>query len=209
LGCGAGSLAYIANGAAGTVSVLDTAQLTPPVVLPQFGTAISSGNFVGPPPAATAVEYYNAGLDHYFVTSLQDEIAALDRGAFVGWTRTGESFGVYPSGPVSGSPVCRFLIPPEFGDSHFYSASASECAEVAARFPVLTLESAEVFRIDTPDAVTGACPPADVPVYRAWNQRKDSNHRYTTSLAMRDAMLAKGYIAEGYGPDAVALCAPP
>jgi DNA-binding beta-propeller fold protein YncE len=203
-----GAFAYITNGVAGTVSVLDTKQLGAPLALPQFGTAISSGNFVGPPPVQNAIEYYNANLDHYFVTSLDVEIAALDGGALAGWARTGQSFGVYPPGTAAGAPVCRFYIPPDFGDSHFYSASASECAEVAAKFPMLKLESPEVFRIDTPDVDSGTCPPADVPVYRVWNQRKDSNHRYTTSRATRDAMVAKGYVAEGYGPDTVALCAP-
>jgi len=45
-----------------------------------------------------------------------------------------------------------------------------------------------------------------VPVYRVWNARTDSNHRYTTSIATRDQMVARGYIAEGYGPDNVTLC---
>ena len=31
------------------------------------------------------------GFDHYFVTSVADEIAKLDNGTFVGWARTGES----------------------------------------------------------------------------------------------------------------------
>jgi hypothetical protein len=44
-----------------------------------------------------------------------------------------------------------------------------------------------------------------VPVYRVWNQRFDSNHRYTTSTAIRDQMVARGGVAEGYGPNAVAL----
>jgi hypothetical protein len=42
-----------------------------------------------------------------------------------------------------------------------------------------------------------------------WNQRADSNHRYTTSTATKVQMLAQGYVAEGYGPDAVGMCAPP
>jgi len=45
-----------------------------------------------------------------------------------------------------------------------------------------------------------------VPIYRVFNQRKDANHRYTTSTAIRDQMVAKGGVAEGYGPNAVALC---
>jgi len=31
--------------------------------------------------------------------------------------------------------------------------------------------------------------------------------RSRSEPAMRDAMVAQGYIAEGYGPDAVAFCA--
>jgi len=63
--------------------------------------------------------------------------------------------------------------------------------------------------MDLPDPATGACPSGDVPVYRVWNQRFDSNHRYTTSTAIRDQMIARGGVAEGYGPNAVALCALP
>jgi hypothetical protein len=47
-----------------------------------------------------------------------------------------------------------------------------------------------------------------MPVYRTWNQRADSNHRYTAVREIRDGMVARGYVAEGYGPDAVAMCAP-
>ena len=41
------------------------------------------------------------------------------------------------------------------------------------------------------------------------NQRADANHRYTTSIAIRDQMVARGSVAEGYGPNAVALCGLP
>jgi hypothetical protein len=34
------------------------------------------------------------------------------------------------------------------------------------------------------------------------------NHRYTIDRALRDAMVAKGWVAEGDGPDAVAMCVP-
>ena len=36
----------------------------------------------------------------------------------------------------------------------------------------------------------------------------DSNHRYTTDAAIKTQMIAKGYVAEGYGSDAVTMCAP-
>ena len=31
-----------------------------------------------------------------------------------------------------------------------------------------------------------------MPVYRVWNRRADSNHRYTTDRAIRDQMVARG-----------------
>ncbi|MEP7276605.1 MAG: hypothetical protein ABI812_09635, partial [Betaproteobacteria bacterium] len=38
--------------------------------------------------------------------------------------------------------------------------------------------------------------------------RTDSNHRYTSDLATQTAMIAKGYVAEGYGPTPVVMCSP-
>jgi hypothetical protein len=46
-------------------------------------------------------------------------------------------------------------------------------------------------------------------VYRVWNQRPDTNHRYTTSPAVRQQMLGQGWVGEGYGPMQVGMCAPP
>ncbi|MBI4740056.1 MAG: hypothetical protein HY777_00520, partial [Betaproteobacteria bacterium] len=45
-------------------------------------------------------------------------------------------------------------------------------------------------------------------VYRLWNQRPDTNHRYTTDPATRAQMIAKGYVAEGYGSAGVVMCVP-
>ena len=42
-----------------------------------------------------AVEYYNAALDHYFVTASANEIEKLDAGMFVGWQRTSYVFKVF------------------------------------------------------------------------------------------------------------------
>jgi len=154
------------------------------------------------------IEYYNASQDHYFISSLQPDINALDSGLFPGWARTGLTFKAYPQANPGASPVCRFYIPPVDGDSHFYSASPTECAAVQVKFPAFVLESSSVMYIDVPDPTTGACPPGDIPVYRVWDNRSDTNHRYTTSSAIRAQMVAKGWIAEGYGPDLVVMCAP-
>jgi hypothetical protein len=159
-------------------------------------------------PLASAIEFYNASLDHYFITAAAPEIAALDSGTTVGWQRTGNAFNVYAQANASANAVCRFYIPPARGDSHFYSASSGECADVLAKFPFFTYESSNVFHVATPDIATGACDADTVPVYRVWNGRADSNHRYTTSRSVRDLMVAAGWIAEGYGPDAVIMCAP-
>jgi hypothetical protein len=161
-----------------------------------------------------AIEYYDATLDHYFVTSFADEITKLDAGVFAGWKRTGQQFAVIdPATPLAGaSPVCRFYGVPSAGlDSHFYSASPAECRSVLQRFPGIWVEeTSSAFGIYLPDAATGTCPSGSVPVYRAWNGRVDSNHRFTTDLPTLQAMLARGYIAEGYGPGPypVAMCSP-
>jgi hypothetical protein len=75
--------------------------------------------------------------------------------------------------------------------------------------PAFVLESEAAMHLAAPNPVSGACAdPATQPVYRIWNRRPDTNHRYTTSPTVRDQMVAAGGVAEGYGPDAVAMCAP-
>ncbi|MET0441194.1 MAG: hypothetical protein ABW071_04340 [Casimicrobiaceae bacterium] len=156
---------------------------------------------------ASVVEYYNAALDRFFISADAPEIEALDSGRFVGWTRTGATFDVYPSFVSGTAPVCRFYLPPTYGDSHFFSASRDECAAVAAQFPAFMLEDSDVMHVGLPDPITGACRPGERAVFRLWNGRSAANHRYTTSAATRDAMIAAAWISEGYGPEGVAMCA--
>jgi hypothetical protein len=78
---------------------------------------------------------------------------------------------------------------------------------VAERFPGFVAEAPAAFHVALPDAITGRCEAAMVPVYRLWNQRADSNHRYTTDPGIKAVMVAQGHVAEGYGPEAVAFCA--
>jgi len=54
----------------------------------------------------------------------------------------------------------------------------------------------------------GVCPMGTTPVYRVFSNRADANHRYMTDPAVRDAMVAIGWLAEGDGPDRVVMCAP-
>jgi hypothetical protein len=196
-----------------------------PSLQPPRGRSIAAGSLtltaVPPPVVIVQVdEFYNSVLRHYFITADDAEKQSLDAGPHPGWERTGESFKAYARGSSTGAsinPVCRFYSPPlieldvgffEGADSHFFSADPGECLAVFRRFEVSwLLESDNVFQIDLPDKVTGACPVGTVPVYRLWNQRADSNHRYTTSAATKAQMIAAGYASEGYGADGVVMCA--
>jgi lysyl endopeptidase len=150
---------------------------------------------------AAAVEFHNAALDHYFLSTNPVEIDNLDSGRTIGWVRTGLRFLVYSVPAAGTSPVCRFYRAPAFGDSHFYSASPTECAQTAAAHPVDWIyESPNVFYVRLPDPVTGACPAGTAPVYRFFNTAT-TNHRYTTERVIRDQMIAaRRWTAEGYGP---------
>ena len=182
---------------------------------------------VGMEPPASPVpvlEYHDAARDHYFLTAAQAEFAALESGRFAGWKRVGDGAaflafdepvraGGLAAAAAGAQPVCRYFIPPA---SHFLSAAADECAAVAEAHPEFVFETAAAFYAWLPDRATGRChqPYTTVggfefqPVYRLWNGRADTNHRLTTSRTERAAMIERGWIAEGYGDDGVAMCVP-
>jgi hypothetical protein len=167
----------------------------------QFSDALLSLN-----PAAS-VEYYNAAQDHYFMTWVPSEIAILDAGVTIkGWSRTGYSFDTYSSPATGTSPVCRFYIPPQLGDSHFYGRGTEECNATGQKNPTFVLEDPDFMNMFLP--VAGVCPANTTEVYRVFDNRPDANHRYMTDKSLRDQMVAKGWIAEGDGPDLVVMCAP-
>jgi hypothetical protein len=184
-------------------------------------SANQAANFAGavgsvPVASTLAVEFYHAVLDHYFLSSLAPDIDSLDSGRAVGWARTGQTFKVMPvssaAPPLVFVAVCRFLIPPDKGDSHFFSASADECATVLAltatnpNFAGYVHETPSAFFAVLPDVASGACPATLRPLYRLWNGRVDSNHRYTTSTEIRAQMIGRNYVPEGYGTLGVAMC---
>jgi mono/diheme cytochrome c family protein len=159
------------------------------------------------PPTADAVEYYHAAFDHYFITTIAEEITKLDNGTFVGWARTGRQFKVYKDRSATLAIVCRFFstaFAPK--SSHFYTALASECTAVKAN-PDWQFED-EVFSAAAP-AADGSCAAGTIPVYRLYNNGQGAapNHRFTTDLAVRAEMIAKGWIPEGLGIG-VTMCAP-
>jgi probable HAF family extracellular repeat protein len=146
-----------------------------------------------------AVEYRHAAHGHYFVTASDDEIAALDRRAFAGWSRTGEAFAVLPLDAPGADNVCRFWSGETYGavSLHFYTPVAGECAIVrgnaAWRF------EGEVFALARPDA-TGNCAAGTLPLYRLYTSLGGvPYHRYTTRLAIRAEMMRQGFVPEGSG----------
>ncbi|MFO1304146.1 MAG: M36 family metallopeptidase [Burkholderiales bacterium] len=169
-------------------------------VVESYSKTAGSGNKV------LAIEYYNAGFDHYFITWVPAEIKNLDTGVAKGWTRTGQSFNVYSDAPAGTAAVCRIYIPPGKGDGHFFGRDTNECAGTMSKNPTFILESPDFFHLVPPSA--GTCASGTVPVYRVFSNRADANHRYTTSRATRDQMVAKGWVAEGDGADIVVMCAP-
>jgi serine protease len=175
------------------------------------GTAISStvpGGSTPPPGAFQVVEYYNAYLDHYFITAQPAEIAYIDTVLSGSFQRTGLYFYAYLSpifAPPDSRPVCRFFAAGLI-NSHFFTASASECGFVLTHWPdTWFLETPASFYIQVPDS-RGNCPDGTLPVYRFFNNRNDANHRYTVDLSVRRAMLNRSWVPEGNGPNAVAFC---
>jgi hypothetical protein len=168
---------------------------------------INKHNLSLSPAPAVAVEFYHAALDHYFLTHIANEIALLDAGTTIkGWVRTGQSFNVYTSAQAGSSPVCRYYIPPELGNSHFYGRGTAECTATGAANPTFVNEDPQFFQVMLP--VFGVCPAGTRNVYRVFSNRPDVNHRYMVVSAIRDQMVANGWLAEGDGPDLVVMCSP-
>ena len=191
-------------------------------VLVAAGDKVVSGTFTSTaldsaelydPQTQTAVEYYYAAWNFYFETSFPDEIAALDGGAFGGaWKRTGQTFHVWPQSNASAVPVCRFFLTgfaPK--SSHFYTALASECASLKVN-PGWQYESI-AFYIQIPTGYgtgNGFCPQGTDALYRLYNNGMGGapNHRYTTSLATFNTMLAQGWVFEGEANTKIFACVP-
>jgi hypothetical protein len=153
------------------------------------------------------VEYYHPALDHYFITWMPDEIAKLDDGTVIrGWQRTGREFRTFTTAQTSTSPVCRYYIPPGLGDSHFFGRGTAECTATGQNNPSLVLEDPQFMQMFLP--AVGACPAGTMQIYRVFSNRADANHRYLTDKLTREQMASRGWVVEGDGQDAVAMCAP-
>jgi len=159
-----------------------------------------------------ATEFYHQGFNHYFHSANDVEVRVIIDGAFHDdWHRTMQYFRVWTA-PGSGRfPVSRFFSTqwaPK--SSHFYTASQAERDKlVAGTIPGWQLEADAVYYIGLPDA-GGNCAAGTAPLYRLYNSGEGGapNHRLTGSRAVRDQMVAQGWIAEGSGTDTIYACLP-
>ena len=152
----------------------------------------------GPLPV-TVVEFYNAALDHYSSPGIpRKSRASIAARTARGWTRTGLTFNVYRQQGNGTSSVCRYYLPPQFGDSHFFGRGAEECQATGDANPAFILEQSDYMHVGLP--TLGFCPGDARAIYRVFSNRADVNHRYTTDRAMRDQMVQRGWLAEGDGP---------
>jgi hypothetical protein len=172
------------------------------------GTGVLPGTPTAGDENVNMVEYHHADWDHYFMTANPEEIEKLDAGIFSGWVRTGFTIKSFAFGGERGATVCRFFseaFAPR--SSHFYTPFATECAIVNGSGD--WSYEGEVFNIEGAE-VDGTCSADTLPVYRLYNNGRGEapNHRYTTDRAVRNAMIASGWVAEGNGADGVFMCSP-
>lgn len=166
---------------------------------------------VDEPGTDMVVEYQYPAWNHFFMTSLASEIAALDGGAFPGWQRTGQTFAVYPTNTPLSTTQCRFFSGSAFApkSSHFYSPDQGECGAVYFDESDVWILEGNISPVLLPDS-SGACPPGARPLYRLYNNGMGGapNHRYTTSLDIQASMIAQGWVPEGAGSIGVIACVP-
>ena len=145
----------------------------------------------------TVTEFYHPMLNHYQLAADAAEIEAL---LSDGWVATGDSFRALAAPACYGSLVFRFTrnIAQRRG-SRFLTVDAAECGVVRKSSPSWRPQDIP-FSASAP--LGGVCQAqyGTFPVYRAYNGREmfnDMNHRYTTSLATYNDMIAQGWGGEG------------
>ena len=178
-----------------------------------IGIAYNAGSPPAAAPAGAAIEYYHAGLDHFFITADGPEQQIVDSGGAGQWLRTGHWFKVGGS-----NDVCRFYgntaINPATGilfgpNSHFYTGDNGECNSLQAAFNPNAkswLFEGRVFTISPPS--NGTCPTGMTVIKRAYNRGFelgiDSNHYIGRNSSMIALLVSLGWVDEG-----AVMCASP
>jgi alpha-tubulin suppressor-like RCC1 family protein len=180
------------------------------------------GSYAG---TSVAFEYFNPtilngagtpGIGHHFLTADGAEMTSIDTGGSgPGWSRTGRGFRVWLQGssaPPDAVPVHRFYA--RAPNSHFYTANDSEQQALRAQNPAndprvgWAYEGIAFYSILP---IGGRCPADYFPVYRAYNNRfdtdpsrNDGNHRISPSFNDHQRSVQfLGYVDEG-----IAFCSP-
>ena len=163
------------------------------------------------PTKVAAVEYFNAQLNYYFLTSRANEQALLSSAP--GWATTGQSFQMLanPAPELSGNVRFYFDQIAKNGTrgSHFYSLNPSDIATLRALNPT----NARVAKLPIDEGVdsfayrpigsglNALCAAGTLPVYRLFRGGvrfpDDPNHRFTTSKTIYDQFVAAGWDGEG------------
>ena len=149
-----------------------------------------------------AVEFYNRGLDHYFLSTNPVEIDNLDSGRTVGWVRTGLRFLVYGgrrrarvrcAGSTARRPsAIRISI----------RRAPPNARQTAAAHPVDWIyESPSVFYVQLPEHRHRRVPRREPSPCTASSTRRRRITATRRSSVIRDEMRASAaWTPEGYGP---------
>ena len=158
-------------------------------------------------PTATVIEFYNASLNHYFITAFPEEAAMLDQGVVVpGLDANRRRPG--RRGPTPATTPARFRSAASTARRHRSELAflhgrrrrvrARQAGRRHGRFEAIA------FYIDVPQ--NGNCGAGTTPVYRSFYSRHravaTSNHRFLVDLTMYEHM-APSSILEG-----VVMCSP-
>ena len=187
-----------------TIAISHNANPTP-VSVSLTGTAVASAATT-----KTMVEYVYSPLNYYFITSRDDDKAALD--AIADFKRTGFVFSVYATEFAGSKAISRFYFDQvalkASRGSHFYTLLDSDKAALIALNP----SNASTPKLPVNEGVDswaflplvsgprGSCASGQIPVYRLFRGARfpdDPNHRFTASLATYDAFVALGWDGEG------------
>ena len=153
------------------------------------------------------VEFYTPALKKYFMTGRPDEIATLDNLPSV-WQRTGQRFATHRIDSPVGANVCRFwAFDGASINTHFHSASTSDCAFVRAqpwaRDEGVPMRAQTLVQIQSlvPPTPPPFCPADTVQMMRLFN-KTTINHRYVT-----ESVLSRMTLTSNWQIDGAAFCA--
>jgi hypothetical protein len=168
-----------------------------------------------------ATEYYNAELGEFVITASVDETKVLDAGSTPGWERTHFSFYVRRRRARHGSgerrqPDGRARVPVLHPACVAFPVRGGRRVRLGrcehpgrrAREPGCILCVASRCRRPVPSVDRGCRRRHADPRISHVGQRAGHRASLTTVKELRDAMVVNGWIAEGYGPDGVAMCVP-